>query len=81
MLAINIDNPEIEHYLKEEVGDNQSLVKKFVEFIQHQKIKQDVEVSNKEFEEGDFMDIEEAFARATNKYATPQMTIYRENLP
>jgi len=54
MLNIQIDNPEIENNIKQIYGDNSGmLMNAFVEFIQQQKIKQDVGVSINQLDNGD----------------------------
>jgi len=46
MLNIHIDNPELEQNIKQTYGeDTGSIAKAFLEFIQQQKIKQDIGVS------------------------------------
>jgi hypothetical protein len=46
MLNIQVDNPELERSTRQTFGeDSGSLVKAFAEFIQQQKIKQDIGVS------------------------------------
>ncbi len=69
MFAITINNPEIEKFLKDEFkNDENTLLDKFVEFIKFQKIKRDVDISNLEFENGEFVDIDSAFLEVTSKY-------------
>ena len=51
MLNIHIDNPELEQDIKQTYGeDTGSIAKAFLEFIQQQKIKQDVGVSIKQLD-------------------------------
>lgn len=46
MLTIQIDNPELERNIKNTYGeDTKSIAKAFYEFIQQQKIKQDIGIS------------------------------------
>ena len=67
MFAITINNPEIEKFLKDEFkNDENTLLDKFVEFIKFQKIKRDVDISNLEFENGEFVDIDSAFLEVTS---------------
>ena len=54
MLNIQIDNPEIENNIKQIYGDNSGmLMNAFFEFIQQQKIKQDVGVSINQLDNGE----------------------------
>lgn len=54
MLNIQIDNPELEQYLKQAYGENsQSIARVFAEFVQQQRIKQDIGVSIEQLEAGE----------------------------
>lgn len=70
MLNIKIDNPEIEDFIVEKYGGStDSLMRAFIEYIQTEKIREDVRVSEEEFEKGDYMDIDDAFKLIKAKYA------------
>lgn len=71
MLAIQIDDPELEAFYREEYEqDNTSLVQQFLQFLREQRIKQDVKQSIVEIERGEFLTIDEAFDQILDKYAT-----------
>jgi hypothetical protein len=71
MLAIHINNPDAESFIKQEFGnDETTLISKFVEFIKIQKQKREVLESIEEIENGDFYDINEAFRIISDKYST-----------
>ncbi len=60
MLNIHIDNPELEKSIKQTYGDDsQSIARAFFEFIQQQKIRQDIGVSIKQLEAGDSVSLED----------------------
>jgi len=68
VINLSIDNPEIEDFVKNEFkGDANSLVSSFVEYIKLQKIKNDIRISIKEFERGEFLEIDESFNRVLEK--------------
>ena len=53
MLSIQIDNPELEKSLEQVFGGNEDLISNaFVEFVQLQKVKQDVGISIKQLDAG-----------------------------
>ncbi|MDD4884711.1 hypothetical protein [Sulfuricurvum sp.] len=70
MLSIRIDNPELESYINEEYrGDENTLIRQFVEFLRFQKIKNEVKTSIEELDRDEFVTLDEAFETATAKYA------------
>jgi len=53
MLSIQIDNPELEKSIKQVFGSNEALIcSAFVEFVQLQKVKQDVGISITQLDAG-----------------------------
>ena len=69
MLNIRIDNPELERSIKQTFGeDNGSLVKAFAEFIQQQRIKQDIGVSIEQLDAGEKIPLGKAIADIRTKY-------------
>lgn len=53
MLSIQIDNPELEKSIKQIFGSNDDLISSaFMEFVQLQKVKQDVGISIKQLDAG-----------------------------
>ena len=53
MLNIHIDNPELEKNIKQTYGeDTNSIARAFFEFIQQQKIKQDIGISIEQLDAG-----------------------------
>lgn len=54
MLNIHIDNPELEQSIKQAYGeDTKSIANAFFEFIQQQKIKQDIGISIEQLDAGE----------------------------
>lgn len=74
MLAIQIDDPELEEFYREEYeeykGDPPSLAQQFMAFLREQRIKRDVKQSIEEIERGEFLTINEAFDQILDNYAT-----------
>lgn len=70
MLSIQLNNPELESFIQDEYrGDENSLMRQFVEFLQFQKIKSEVSTSIEELDRDEFIGFDEAFEMATTKYA------------
>lgn len=70
MLSIRIDNPELESYINEEYrGDENTLIRQFVEFLRFQKIKSEVKTSIEELDRDEFVSLDKAFETAMAKYA------------
>jgi len=54
MLNIQIDNPDLERNIRQTHGENSnSIARAFAEFIQQQKIKQDISVSVQQLDAGE----------------------------
>jgi len=68
MLSIKIKNSEIEDFVHREFKDTKELELCFIEFLKHQRIKKDVEISLQEFENGNFVDIDTAFDNCLKDY-------------
>lgn len=69
MLNIQIDNPELEQSLKQTYGENsQSIVRAFAEFVQQQKIKQDIGVSIEQLETGQGIPLSQAINEIRASY-------------
>lgn len=70
MLSIQLNNPELESFIQDEYrGDENSLMRQFVEFLQFQKIKSEVKTSIEELDRDEFIGFDEAFEMVTAKYA------------
>jgi hypothetical protein len=69
MLNIQIDNYELERSIKQTYGENShSIAKAFAEFIQHQKIKQDIDISVQQIESGKGIVLDQAIKEIRSKY-------------
>ena len=69
MLNIQIDNPELERTIKQTYGENsQSIAKAFFDFIQQQKIKQDINISIQQLEQGESIPLNQAMNSIRDKY-------------
>jgi hypothetical protein len=69
MLNIQIDNPEIENNIKQIYGENSmTIAKAFIEFIQQQKIKQDIGVSVSELDNGEGITLRNVIDDIASKY-------------
>ena len=69
MLNIQIDNPELEQSLKQTYGENsQSIARAFAEFVQQQKIKQDVGVSIEQLVAGEGIPLSQAINEIRASY-------------
>lgn len=69
MLHIEIDNPELEKSLKQTYGDNSnSIAKAFADFIQQQKIKQDIGISIEQLDAGEGIPLNQAINEIRSKY-------------
>ncbi len=69
MLNIQIDNPELEQSLKQTYGENsQSIARAFAEFVQQQKIKQDVGVSIEQLVAGQGIPLSQAINEIRASY-------------
>lgn len=67
MLSIQLNNPELESFIQDQYrGDENSLMRQFVEFLQFQKIKSEVKTSIEEqLDRDEFIGFDEAFDMAT----------------
>lgn len=62
MYQLNIENPAIAKLAKEVFEDSHNLIDaEFLSFLQHQKIKSDLQKSIQEAKNGEVMSIDEAF--------------------
>ena len=69
MLDIHIDNPELEHSIRQTYGDDSnSIARDFVEFIQQRKIKQDIGISIEQLDAGKGIPIGQAINDIRAKY-------------
>ncbi len=69
MLSIQIDNPELEKNIKQAYGDDtRSIARAFVEFIQQQKIKQDIGISIEQLESGEGIAFSDVMKDIRTKY-------------
>ena len=69
VLNLQINNPKLENDLKETYGsDAQSIGKAFLEFIQQQKIKQDIGISIEQLDQGKVISMEETIQNIRAKY-------------
>ena len=69
MLNILIDNPELERSIKQTYGeDNNSIARAFAEFIQQQRVKQDIGVSIEQLDAGEGIPMAEAINDIRSKY-------------
>ena len=69
MLTINIDNPELEQSIKQTYGnDKQTLARAFMEFIQQKKIKQDIDISIQQLDDGEGIPMEDVFKDIKSRY-------------
>ena len=70
MLSIQLNNPELEGFIRDEYRDDESaLLSQFVDFLRLQKIKNEVKTSTEELDRDEFVGLDEAFKSATAKYA------------
>jgi len=69
MLSIQIDNPELEKSIKQVFGDNENIIgNAFIEFIQLQKMKQDVAISIKQLDSGNAKSLKNVMKNVRAKY-------------
>ena len=69
MLSIQIDNLELEKSIKQVFGDNENMIgSAFVEFIQLQKVKQDVVISIKQLDSGNAKSLKNVMKNVRAKY-------------
>ena len=69
MLNIQIDNPELEANIKQTYGDGvQSIANAFGEFIQQQRIRQDIALSIKQLDAGEGIAMAEVMEGVRSKY-------------
>jgi len=70
MLNIQINNPELEESIKQTYGDDvQSIANAFGEFIQQQRIRQDIAVSIKQLDAGEGIAMAEVMQGIRSQYA------------
>lgn len=69
MLNIHIDNPELEKNIKQTYGeDTKSIARAFFDFIQQQKIKQDIGISIEQLDAGKGIPLGDAMKDIRAKY-------------
>ncbi len=69
MLHIEIDNPELEKSIKQTYGENSSsIAKAFADFIQQQKIRQDIGVSVAQLDAGEGIPMAQVINEIRTKY-------------
>lgn len=69
MLNIQINNPKLEENIKQTFGDDaSSLSLAFAQFIQHYKIKKDVEISIQQLDAGEGVEMKDVMAEIHSKY-------------
>ena len=69
MLNLQINDPELEDNLLQIYGNNkQSIIDAFSQFLQQQKIINDVIISKKQIISGDIIDIDTAFDSVIDMY-------------
>ena len=69
MLKIQIDNPELEKSIRQTFGDDtKSIARAFSDFIQQQKLKQDIGVSITQLDNGEAMPMENVMRDIQAKY-------------
>jgi len=69
MLSIQLNNPELESFIQDEYrGDENTLMRQFVEFLRFQKIKNEIKTSIEELDRDEFIGLDEAFEMATAKH-------------
>lgn len=69
MLNIQIDNPELEQSIKQAYGsDSNSIARAFTEFVQQQKIRQDIKVSIEQFDAGEGVPLASVMGEIRAKY-------------
>jgi hypothetical protein len=68
MLAIQINDPELEAFYREEYeNDATSLAQQFTSFLREKAIKRDVQIALEESENDDVMSAEEAFEQIIHR--------------
>lgn len=69
MLNIHIDNPELEKNIKQTYGeDTKSIARAFSDFIQQQKIKQDIGISIEQLDAGEALPLGDVMNDIRAKY-------------
>lgn len=69
MLNIQIDNPELEQSIRQTFGDDdRSLASAFFDFLQQQRIRQDIGISIKQFESGESIPLGKVMESIRAKY-------------
>ncbi len=69
MLNIQIDNPELEKSIQQTYGDDsQSIANDFLMFIREQRVKQDINISIKQLDEGKGVPLAKAMEGIRSKY-------------
>lgn len=69
MINITIDNPDIEQILHQTYGNNyNSLIKEFTQFIQSEKIRNDISISIQQLEQGESVKFTDAFKQVKLNY-------------
>jgi len=69
MLNIKIDNPELERNIKQTFGDDvQSLSRAFAEFVKQKQVRQDIEISIKQLDDGEAIEMKDVIGEIRSKY-------------
>lgn len=69
MLSIQIDNPELEKSIRQVFGGNEDLISSaFVEFVQLQKVKQDIGISIRQLDAGNAKSLKHVMRDIRAKY-------------
>lgn len=69
MLNIQIDNPELEEYIRKHFGDDtQTLAQAFSMFLQQYQVNQDVKIAVDQLERGEGIDLKQVIADTRARY-------------
>lgn len=69
MLNIKIDNPELERTIKQTFGDDASLpVSAFADFVKQRQVRQDIEISISQLDNGEAIEMKDAIGEIRSKY-------------
>lgn len=69
MLNIQIDNPELEQFVRKTYGENTyPLAQAFMQFLQQQRIRQDVKVAMQQLDNQQGIPAKTAFEAVRNRY-------------
>jgi len=69
MLNIQIDNPELEKFVRKNYGENTtSLAQAFMQFLQQQRIRQDVKIAMQQLDNQQGIPAKTAFEAVRSRY-------------